>query len=339
MLGPLADAAIEMRGPWWAAGEPEGQVSVLAGLKAGLPGTEIRHATGVAIEDPDAGGIAAAADLVDGADALVLCLGERATMSGEAASRAYPELPGQQLALAKAAIERARRSKIPVIAILFSGRPLVIPWLAENADAVLAAWFLGCEAGNAITDVLCGRVSPSGRTPITWPRALGQVPIFFGHRPTGRPMDAKDTFTSKYLDVPNDPLYPFGHGLTYGRFAYSNLRVTPEQVGERQDIRVVVDVGNEGRRAAEETVFLFTRDVVASVARPLLELQRFAKIRLEPGQTGTVEMTLPASELRLLGQDLQPVFEAGDVEIRVGPSADPARLLSARVRLVAGSDA
>ncbi len=337
VLGPLADAAIEMRGPWWAAGEAEGQVSVLAGLEAGLPDVEIRHATGVGIDDPDPTGIAAAVELCEGSDALLLCLGERATMSGEAASRAYPDIPAPQMELAKAAIERARALRIPVIAVLFSGRPLVIPWLAENSDAILAAWFLGCEAGNAIVDVLTGRVSPSGRTPITWPRAVGQVPIFFGARPTGRPMDPKDYFTSKYHDVPNDPLYPFGHGLTYGRFTLSNLRVTPDTAGERQDVRVEVDVSNDGRHGAEETVFLFTRDRLACVARPLLELRRFAKIRLEPGKTGTVVMSLPASELSFLGLDLEPVFEAGDVEMLVGPCADRPRLLSANLRLMAGS--
>lgn len=338
VLGPLADAAEDMRGPWWAAGEAEGQVSVMAGLKAGLPSAEIRHAAGVGIDDADLSGIAAAVALCEDAEALILCLGERATMSGEAASRAYPEIPASQMELAKAAVARARERQIPVIAILFSGRPLVIPWLAQNTDAILAAWFLGCEAGNAIVDVISGRVSPGGRTPITWPRAVGQVPIFFGQRPSGRPMDAKDYFTSKYQDVPNDPLYPFGHGLSYGRFTLSNLRVTPDSVGEHQQIDVSVDLVNEGPHVAEETVFLFTRDKVASVARPLLELRRFAKIRLAPGQTGTVVMTLPATELRFLGLDLQPVFEGGDVEILVGPRADRADLLSTNVHLLARAD-
>ena len=335
VLGPLADAAGEMRGPWWAAGVPEGQVSVLSGLKAGFPTAEILHAAGVGVEDPDTAGVAAAVSLCDDADALVLCLGERANMSGEAASRAFPEIPAPQMALAQAAVERARARQIPVIAVLFSGRPLVIPWLAENVDAILAAWFLGCEAGHAVADVLSGRVSPGGRTPITWPRAVGQVPIFFGMRPTGRPMNPDDYFTSKYHDVPNDPLYPFGHGLTYGRFTLGKLRVSPERVNERQEITVQVDVSNEGAHAAEETVFLFTRDKLASVARPLLDLRRFAKIRLEPGATGTLSMSLPAAELRFLGLDLEPVFEAGDIEILVGPSADRAALLSATIHQVA----
>ena len=333
VIGPLADAAAEMRGPWWAAGEAEANISVVAGLRQGLPGTEILHAPGVAINDQARDGIAAAVDLCDGADAILLCLGEGATMSGEAASRAYPELPGQQHALAEAVLERARKLGRPVIVILFSGRPLIVPWLAEQADALLAAWFLGREAGNAVSDVVTGRVSPSGRTPISWPRALGQVPVFFAQRPSGRPADPKDYFTSKYLDVANEPLYPFGHGLGYGRFSFAKLRISPDSAAETDRIVARVDVSNEGPGAAEETVFLFTRDKLASVARPLLELRDFAKISLRPGETGTVEMSLRASDLRFLGVDLKPVFEPGEVEILVGPCADRSRLLAGSIRL------
>ncbi|MGQ0502507.1 MAG: glycoside hydrolase family 3 N-terminal domain-containing protein [Panacagrimonas sp.] len=333
VLGPLSDAPAEMRGPWWAAGVAENHVSVMAGLRAAFANSDIDQADGVAINGDDGSGIPAAVNLCEGADAVLLCLGEAATMSGEAASRAFPELPGQQRALAEAAIERARTLGIPVIVLLFSGRPLVIPWLAEKADALLATWFLGCEAGNAIADVLSGQVSPSGRTPITWPRALGQVPIFYGQRPTGRPADPKDFFTSKYLDVPNDPLYPFGHGLTYGQFTYADLRVSPERVTEADTITATVEVRNEGKARAEETVFLFTRDKVACVARPLLELKAFAKITLAPGETGTVNLSVPASRLRFLGLELEPVFEPGDVEILVGPCADRARLQSGTIHL------
>ncbi|MGQ0698216.1 MAG: glycoside hydrolase family 3 N-terminal domain-containing protein [Panacagrimonas sp.] len=334
VIGPLADAPGEMRGPWWAAGTAENHVSVLAGLRESLGQTEIRYALGVGIDDEDRSGIPAAVELCDDANAIVLCLGEAASMSGEAASRAYPELPGQQRALAEAVFERAQARGIPVIAILFSGRPLVVPWLAGKAGALLAAWFLGCEAGNAIADVLTGRVSPSGRTPITWARALGQVPIFFGQRPGGRPADPKDFFTSKYLDVPNEPLYPFGHGLTYGLFTLANLRVTPDSMGVADLIQVRVDVTNEGKRAATETVFLFTRDKLASVARPLLELKGFGRIELQPGETGTVELALAASDLRFLGPDLAPVFEPGEVEILVGPCADRSKLLIGGIRLL-----
>ncbi|VTU30472.1 Periplasmic beta-glucosidase precursor [Variovorax sp. PBS-H4] len=333
VIGPLADASTEMKGPWWGAGEHEPAVSVLAGLRAALPQTDIRHATGVGIEDADDSGIEAAAQLCNGADAVLLCLGERAPMSGEAASRATPALPGLQQALAEAVIARARTLGIPVIVVLFSGRPLVVPWLAEHADALLAAWFLGVEAGHAMADVLTGRVSPGGRTTMSWPRALGQVPIFFGQRPTGRPMNPADHYTSKYLDVANTPLYDFGHGLTYGRFDYGELQVEPRRVREQDRLAISLRLRNVGAREAEETVFLFVRHKLSRVTRPLLELKGFAKLRLKPGEAGSVKLELPAAELRHLGPDLQPQFEAGEVEILAGPSAEPTGLLRQVVEL------
>src|SRR6185437_2173756 len=333
VIGPLADAAAEMAGPWAAAGEPETYVSVLAGLHHGLPGTELVHAPGVAIDSGDCSGIAAAVELCSGVDAIVLCLGEAARMSGEAASRADPGLPGQQRALAEAVMDRARADKVPVVAILFTGRPLTVPWLAERADALLAAWFLGSEAGNALAEILTGRTSPSGRTPISWPRAVGQVPIFFGQRPTGRPVNPADPFTSGYLDVCNDPLYPFGHGLTYARCTFANLRVSPTELTGSDTLQAQIDVRNDGKHAGEETLFLFIHDKVASVARPLLELRAFGRIRLRPGETATLTLRVPAAELRFLGTDLTPVLESGEVEIFAGPSADRSRLLGALVRL------
>src|SRR3984885_11244756 len=335
VAGPLADAPSEMGGPWSLAGEPATHVGVVAGLRGAPPESEILHATGVGILADDGAGVPPALDLCGAADAIILCLGEAADMSGEAASRAHPDLPGQQRAFAQAVIDRARRQGKPVVAILFSGRPLVVPWLVEQADAVLAAWFLGSEAGNAIADVLTGRVSPSGRTPMSWPRAIGQIPIFFSQRPGGRPADSNDHFKSRYLDVPNEPLFTFGHGLSYGRFALSKLRVTPRHAGRGDTIEVLVDVANHGARAAQETVFLFTHDRMASVARPLLELKGFGKIELRPGETGTLTLRLSAAALCFLGLDLQPVFEPGEIEILVGPCADRSRLLACSIQLLA----
>jgi beta-glucosidase len=333
VIGPLADAPGEMRGPWWGASEADGHVSVVAGLRAALPQAQVLHAPGVAIESEDVSGIAAAVDLCAAADAILLCVGEAAGMSGEAASRAHLGLPGKQRQFAEAVLEHAHAANKPVIVVLFSGRPLVVSWLVQRADAVLAAWFLGSEAGNAIGDVVTGRVSPSGRTPVTWARAAGQIPIFFGERSGGRPANPKDRYTSKYLDVPNEPLFPFGHGLTYGRFTLSNLRVTPVDALDIDTLRIRVDVHNEGTRTAQETVFLFTHDKVASVSRPLLELKGFAKAELRPGETATVALSLRAEELRFLGADLEPVFEPGEVEILVGPCADRSQLLAATIRL------
>jgi beta-glucosidase len=335
VVGPLADAQPEMRGPWWGAAAPEGHVSVVEGFRSVLPEVEILHAPGVAIDSHDTTGIDAALQHCRVADAVILCVGEAASMSGEAASRAHLGLPGRQQGFAEAVLERAKTCGTPVIAVLFAGRPLIVPWLIEQADAVLAAWFLGSEAGNAIADVVTGRVSPSGRTPVTWARASGQIPIFFGERPSGRPVDTNDHFTSKYLDVPNDPLFHFGHGLTYGRFTLSNLQVTPERATEDDTIVVRVDVTNAGARTAEETVFVFAHDPVAVVSRPLLELKGVGKIALNPGASGTVTVPVPAAQLRFLGMDLEPVFEAGEVEILVGPCADRARLLRYSIQLLA----
>jgi beta-glucosidase len=334
VIGPLANASAEMRGVWWGAAAPEGHVTVLEGLRTAFPQAEVLHSEGVEIESADFSGIARGVQHCAVADAVILCLGEAAVMSGEASSRAHMGLPGVQRRLAEAVFERAQRSAIPVIVILFSGRPLVVPWLVERANAVLAGWFLGSEAGNAIADVLTGRLSPSGRTPVSWPRASGQVPIFFSERPSGRPFDAQDRFTSKYLDVANEPLFPFGFGLTYGRFEFSNLRVSSAAIGINEALTIQVDVINRGAREAQETVFLFSHDKVASVSRPKLELKGFGKISLLPGETGSVTLSLSAAELCFLDMQLKPVFEPGEVEILVGPCADRTQLLVATVRLV-----
>lgn len=336
VVGPLADAAAEMRGSWYAAAAPDSCVSVLAALESALPATQLDVVAGVGIEDGASSGIATALRRCRQADAVLLCLGEAAGMSGEAASRAHLDLPGRQRELAELVCKRARGLGKPVIVVLFSGRPLVLPWLIEQADAVLAAWFPGAEAGHAIVEVLLGRHSPSGRTPVSWPRALGQVPIYFAQRPSGRPPDPSNHYSSRYLDVASDPLFAFGHGLSYGRFSYSNLRVQPRRAHETDRLTVQVDLHNHGPRAAEETVFLFTRDRLASVARPVLELHGVGKLTLDPNETGTVTIELPVAELRFLGPDLQPVFEPGEVEILVGPCADRAQLLGESIQLLAG---
>jgi beta-glucosidase len=325
LIGPLADAGPEMRGPWSGATPAEGQVSVLAGLRAALPDAWIEHALGVDIESERTDGIATAVAACDGADAVILCLGEAAAMSGEAASRAYPQLPGQQQALFDAV--RAHVPAKPVIVILFSGRPLVAPAVFAEADAVLAAWFPGSEAGNALADILVGAASPSGRTAISWPRAVGQIPVFFGQRPTGRPASLEDHYTSKYLDLPNTPQFAFGHGLTYGSFEYSNLRITPMMVSANDTLEIRIDIRNGGTHTAQETVFMFTHDRVASVTRPLLELKGFGKITLAPGAAGTVALHLPVADLAFLGPDLKPCMEDGEIEILAGPNAGIDQLL------------
>jgi beta-glucosidase len=318
VIGPLADAPAEMIGPWSAAGVGAAAVSVLAGLRAALPGVEMIHVAGTTIAGEEAD-IPAAAEAARGADCVVLCLGEAALMSGEAASRARIDLPGRQAELAAAVIATGK----PVAALVFSGRPLAIPALAADAGALLLCGFPGSEAGNAIADVLTGRANPSGRLAATWPRDLGQVPITHDARPTGRPRNPADKYTSKYIDMPNDPQFSFGHGLSYSAFSCTDPQIT---VGDA--IRVDATVTNESARAGITTLFLFAHDPVASVSRPLLELKRFQSIALGAHETKSVRFALERSDFAFPDQNLRDVIEPGKIEIHVGFSADPAQLKS-----------
>lgn len=334
LIGPLALAAAEMRGPWWGAADPAGPVSVFTGLRALWPQVALKYAPGVGIEGNDDSGIAEALTIAGSAPVTVLCVGEAANMSGEAASRAHLDLPGLQRRLCEAVIERAHKQGNKVVVVLFSGRPLALPWLLDSADAVFAAWFPGSESGHAIAQLISGREAPSGRTPVSWPRSVGQIPIFFGQRPSGRPADANDHYTSKYLDESNAPLVPFGFGLTYGRVEYGNLEVSPVRATEGDTIEIRVDLKNVGMHAALETVFVFVRDPVASVTRPLLELHAFTQVSIVPGATVRAALSFAASALRFPGLNLEPLFERGELEVLAGPCADRARLLSATIRLV-----
>ena len=329
VIGPLASAGGEMLGPWPAAGQRTETVSVLEGLKTALPRCRIDSVAGVDTCHDDLRGVAGAIECCRAATLVILCLGEDASMSGEAGSRADIGLPGSQRALAEAVLDVAK----PVIVLLTSGRPLAVPWLFERADAVLATWFLGSEAGNAIADVLTGKFNPTGKLPVTWPRHGGQVPIFFGQRPSGRPFRAGERLTSTYLDIPPTPQFPFGHGLSYSSFTLRDLRCTPRVVGASESIEVSVSVRNDGALAGEATLFLFVHDPVASISRPLLELEGVRRIALGPGASGILSWQLPVSALTFLGADLDPVLEPGEFEIHVGQSADPGALLGCTIEV------
>ena len=318
ILGPLADTKAEMLGPWPGAGRIEDMVTFLTGFREAWPQSDITHTGGVAIDSDDASGIAEASALARAADLVILCLGEARNMSGEAGSRARPVLPGRQKDLAEAVFATGK----PVIVLLSCGRPLTVSWLFERADAVLLTWFLGSEAGRAAADVLTGKWNPTGRLPVSWPVDIGQIPIFYNRLPTGRPYDAKIRYTSKYLDMPNEPLFTFGHGLSYSLFGYRNFKVAPEQVRPGDSLTIEVDVTNEGKFAGEETVLLFMRDPVASVSRPVLELKAMAKASLKPGESKRVRMTLTTEDLMFLGQDFEPRLESGVLEFFVGPAGD-----------------
>jgi beta-glucosidase len=331
VIGPMANARAEMRGSWSAAGEADDSVTIIDGLRTAFAGSEIIYAEGVAIDGTDSAGIAEAIAACRSADVVVICLGEAAAMSGEAASRASPDLPGMQRQLAEAAVEIGK----PVIALLSSGRPLVAPWLMERADAVVATWFLGSESGNAIADLVAGRFNPSGRLPVTWPRDVGQIPIFYARRPSGRPADPADHYTSKYLDIPVEPQFPFGHGLSYSPMVLSNLRTSAETFTASEGVFASVDVVNQGTIAGDATIFLFVRDVVASIARPLLELKSVVKVTLGPGERRTVDLPVPASAFAFArAEDSRQAVEPGRFELSAGLSADRADLLTTRIDAV-----
>jgi beta-glucosidase len=326
VIGPLADAAAEMMGSWTGDGKAEDVVSLLAGIKAAVsPSTRIAFVKGVEIDAtvpagpersraPDVSeAVAAARD----ADAVILALGEAAGMSGEAASRAHLGLTGHQQALADAILATGR----PVVVVLFNGRPLAIPELAESAPAILEAWFPGTEAGHAVADVIFGKVSPGGKLPVTFPRAVGQVPLYYNHLNTGRPPDEKNKYTSKYLDVPWTPLFPFGHGLSYTEFKVSGLQLNAQSIPETRRLRVSVDVTNVGTRAGDEVVQLYVQDVVASMTRPVQELKGFLRVALKPGERRRVEFWLGREELGFYGRDMKWIVEPGEFRLRVSTSS------------------
>jgi beta-glucosidase len=326
LLGPLADAPQDMFGPWFAAA-PMAAVTIVQGLRAALPQAEIRHVPGVSIEGDDESGIAEAVAAAQAMDVVVLSLGETKEISGEAHSRGRIDLPGRQRALAEAVLALGK----PTVALLSHGRPLALPWLFERADAVLATWFLGSQAGHAIADVLTGAYNPGGRLAVTWPHDVGQIPIFYARRPTGRPAKPEVYFSSRHIDLPFEPQFPFGFGLSYTRFAVTALTAMPTEIAVGDTVTVEVEVANLGNVAGEETVLLFLHDPVASVARPLLELRGFAKVLLAPGERRSVRFSLGPDDFSFLDQALRPRIEPGQFEILVGPCADPSRLQATTV--------
>jgi beta-glucosidase len=335
VLGPLADSADDMLGPWSAAGVAADAVSPLAGLRAAAPELEILHTAGCATDGGDDAGFAAAVAAAQVADAVILCLGESRWMSGEAASRGRLELPGRQSDLARAVFAAGR----PVAVVLASGRPLCVGDLIDRADAALAIGFPGVEGGAALADVLLGHAWPGGRLAVSWPVAVGQIPVFAGQRPTGRPLDPANKFTTKYLDLPNEPLFPFGHGLGYGGVIWRSLTVEPESITPDDAATATVTLANQGDAAAEAVVFLFARPKIASTARPALNLVGLAKVVLGPGETRRAPIALPAAALAWPEPDGTQRLEPGLFDLMAGPSADGGRLLRAVLTVTGRSGA
>lgn len=317
VIGPLADDARSALGSWSAAGRPEDAVTVLAGIRrAASPRTRVVHVKGAEAEGTDTSGFAAAVQAARGADAIVLVLGERADMSGEAASRANLDLPGVQERLARVVLAQGK----PTVVLLANGRPLTVAWLAEQAPAMLEVWYLGVQMGLAVADVLFGDYNPSGKLPISFPRALGQVPIYYSHETTGRP-PGDEKYTSKYLDVPVTPLYPFGYGLSYTTFAHQRLRLDRNVIGPADTLTITVDVTNTGSREGDQVTQLYVRDEVASVAPPVRVLRGFRRTHLGPGESRSVAFRLAAQDLAFWGLDQRWVVEPGWFTVYVGPSS------------------
>ena len=292
----------------------------LEGIRAA---SSLTYVQGCSIAGDGRADIATALRAANAADVVVLVLGERADMSGEAHSRVHLGLPGRQQELVDALAATGK----PLVVVLMSGRPLVIPRLAEQATALLAAWHGGIRAGRAVADLLFGAAAPSGRLTASWPRAEGQIPVYYAHKNTGRPAAEAGTrqfaevFKSVYMDEPNSPLFPFGYGLGYTTFEYRDLHVETPVLGADGTLIVSAQVTNTGARAGVEVVQLYVRDLVGSVTRPVRELKGFRRVALQPGEARTVRFELPARELGFVGLDLAYRVEPGLFKVWIGPDS------------------
>jgi beta-glucosidase len=318
VIGPLADSQKDMIGSWTGDGKPEDAVTLLAGVKSKVsPQTVIKHARGCEVNDDSTAGFDEAVRIARESDVVIVAVGESAEMSGEAASRSSLDLPGQQLQLIKAIHATGK----PYAVVLMNGRPLTISWVANNSPAILETWFSGTQGGHAIADVLFGDVNPGGKLPVTFPRTVGQVPLYYNHKNTGRPPDPNNKYTSKYLDVPWTPQFPFGHGLSYTRFKIAELQLSSLLIARSGKLTVTAEVQNIGKRAGDEVVQLYIRDLSASVTRPVKELKGFQRITLQPGETKRVEFTLGPEQLGFYDHTMRFVVEPGEFEVIVGPNS------------------
>ena len=338
LIGPLADNKENMPGTWSVAADFSKATSLLAGLKE-VVGSQVKilHARGSNLDTdslfeeragmfgkslrrdsrPASVIMQEAIDIANQSDVIVAALGESSEMSGEASSRTSIEIPAIQKELLAALLKTGK----PVVLVLFTGRPLALKWEHENIPAILNVWFGGSEAGYAIADVLFGDVNPSGKLSTTFPQNIGQVPIFYNHKNTGRPLEQGkwfQKFRSNYLDVSNEPLYPFGYGLSYTNFSYSDIKVSSKTLKGNQVLTASVTVTNSGSTDGKEVVQLYIRDLVGSVTRPVKELKGFQKIDLKAGESKNVSFTITPEDLKFYNYDLKYDWEAGDFVIMIG---------------------
>ncbi|MFC6997191.1 beta-glucosidase BglX [Rufibacter roseus] len=339
LVGPLVKSQIDQLGNWNGAGDWKQAVSVEQGIRNVAPNVKITYAKGANIASdtlmlkrlnahggmleidkrtPEAM-IREAVQVARKADVVVAVVGESQGMTGEASSRADITLPGHQLELLKA----LKATGKPLVVVLMNGRPLALKWENDNADAILETWFAGTEGGNAIADVLFGNYNPSGKITATFPQVVGQVPIYYSHKTTGRPYGGEmlDKYKSRYLDVPNDPLYPFGFGLSYTNFSYTAPTLNSNTLRPGGTIEVTVQVKNTGNFDGEEVVQLYVQDLVGSVSRPVKELKNFKKIFLKKGETQTVTFTLSEDDLKFHDINMNYVAEPGEFNVYVGTNS------------------
>ena len=332
VIGPLAADKDAPLGSWRAHAVEGSAVSVLEGIQYKLGSSQtVMHAEGaklsigkrnflfeMTINETDKSGFAEAEKLAKQVDVVVLAIGEDAWQSGEARSQVDIGLAGVQQEL----LEKIVAANPNTVVVLMNGRPLALPWMAENAPAIVEAWHLGSESGNAIADVLFGDYNPSGKLPVSFPRHVGQVPLYYSQKNTGRPSTEPGmVFWSHYTDERNDALFPFGHGLSYTDFAYSNLVLSAPSIGMDETINISVTVKNTGKVAGKETVQLYVRDLVGSTTRPVRELKGFEQIELQAGESRTVSFSLSAKDLAFWTLDEKWAAEPGDFEVFVGGSS------------------
>ncbi|HEY8009229.1 MAG TPA: glycoside hydrolase family 3 N-terminal domain-containing protein [Methylocella sp.] len=330
VIGPLADSKTDVLGSWFGKGTAAEAISVLEGVRATVSAA-LLYSKGVDVAGESTDGIAQAVEMARQADVILLVLGEGGDMSGEAASRSSLNLPGQQEKLLEAVAATGKT----VVLVLMSGRPLAISWAAEHVSAILEVWFPGSEGGNAIADIVFGDANPSGRLPVSFPRAVGQVPIYYSHLNTGRPPGVDPRYQTGYLDLPSSPLYPFGYGLSYSKFAYRGLH-TDNQIGAHGELQASMEVTNTGSRAGEEVVQLYLQELVSPIVRPVTELKQFKRVVLKPGETRKVEFTVTRGQLASLGPDMRFAVRPGTYSVAVGPNS--AQVMKARFEVPALKD-
>jgi beta-glucosidase len=319
VIGPLAENQEDPLGPWSTNPVVEDVVTALKGIREKVSArTYIAYAKGCTIDSTDKSGFNEAIKAAENSEVVIMFLGESRDMSGEAASRADINLPGVQLELVQKIYELGK----PIVVVLMNGRPLTIEWIDENIPAVIESWFLGTQTGNAIADVLFGDFNPCGKLPVSFPRYVGQIPVNYNYKSTGRPFDEEERFTSRYIDYPNSPLYPFGFGLSYTQFNYSNLKLDKTKIKKNESLTASINVANTGKFSGKEVVQLYIRDLIASVTRPVKELKGFQKIELKPGETRTVEFNITPKMLSFLDINLSETVEAGEFHLMIGGSSE-----------------